>query len=55
LTIRKYFPEWLGILDTSIRAVLALASHYDMGLEQIDVKTTFLHGDLEEQIYMEQP
>jgi hypothetical protein len=55
LTMRKYFPEWLGILDTSIRAVLALASHYDMGLEQIDVKTTFLHGDLEEQIYMEQP
>jgi hypothetical protein len=26
-----------------------------MALEQMDVKTTFLHGDLEEQIYMEQP
>jgi hypothetical protein len=26
-----------------------------MALEQMDVKTAFLHGDLEEQIYMEQP
>lgn len=24
-------------------------------MEQIDVKTTFLHGDLEEEIYMVQP
>ena len=26
-----------------------------MALEQMDVKIAFLHGDLEEQIYMEQP
>ena len=38
----------------SIRAVLALVAHYDMALEQMDVKTAFLHGDLEEQIYIEQ-
>ncbi|KAL9260027.1 Retrovirus-related Pol polyprotein from transposon TNT 1-94-like protein [Drosera capensis] len=27
----------------------------DLEIEQFDVKTTFLHGDLEEEIYMEQP
>ena len=26
-----------------------------MHLEQLDAKTTFLHGDLEEEIYMQQP
>jgi hypothetical protein len=35
--------------------VLALVAHFDMALEQMDVKIAFLHGDLEEQIYMLQP
>ena len=39
----------------SIMAVLALVANCDMHLEQMDVKTTFLHDDLEEQIYMELP
>ena len=37
---------------TSIRTILSLAAAEDLHLEQLDVKTTFLHGDLEEEIYM---
>ncbi|KAK8914337.1 hypothetical protein KSP39_PZI023872 [Platanthera zijinensis] len=40
---------------TSIRMVLSLAAVHDLEIEQMDVKTAFLHGDLEEEIYMRQP
>jgi hypothetical protein len=40
---------------TSIRTILSLVAVDDLHLEQLDVKTTFLHGDLEEEIYMQQP
>jgi hypothetical protein len=40
---------------TSIRTILSLVEVEDLHLEQLDVKTTFLHGDLEEEIYMQQP
>ena len=40
---------------TSIRTILSLVTTKDFHLEQLDVKTTFLHGDLEEEIYMQQP
>ena len=43
------------VRHTFIRVVLAIVAHLGMELEQRDVKTVFLHGDLEEQIYMEQP
>ena len=36
----------------SSRTVLALVATWDLHLEQMDVKTAFLHDDLEEQIYM---
>ncbi|CAL5395053.1 unnamed protein product [Camellia sinensis] len=39
---------------TSIRVVLGLAASLNLELEQMDVKTTFLHGDLKEEIHMEQ-
>jgi hypothetical protein len=39
----------------SIRIVLALVALLDLELEQLDVKTAFLHRDLDEEIYMEQP
>lgn len=40
---------------SSIRVVLGLAATMNLELEQLDVKTAFLHGDLDEEIYMEQP
>ena len=40
---------------TSIRTILSLVVVENLHLEQLDVKTTFLHGDLEEDIYMKQP
>ena len=40
---------------TSIRTILSIAASQDLEVEQLEVKTAFLHGDLEEEIYMEQP
>jgi hypothetical protein len=40
---------------TSIRVLLSVVVAFDFEVEQMDVKTTFLHGDLEEEIYMKQP
>jgi hypothetical protein len=40
---------------TSIRVLISLAAAFDLEIEQMDVKTMFLHGDLEEYIYMKQP
>ncbi|GJW36958.1 retrovirus-related pol polyprotein from transposon TNT 1-94 [Tanacetum coccineum] len=34
------------------RVVLAMCATYDLHLEHLDVKTVFLHGNLEEEIYM---
>ncbi|KAL0424733.1 UNVERIFIED_CONTAM: Retrovirus-related Pol polyprotein from transposon TNT 1-94 [Sesamum radiatum] len=40
---------------TTVRIILALTAHFNWELKQMDVKTAFLHGDLEENIYMQQP
>jgi len=34
---------------------MTLVAHYDLELHQMDVKTVFLNGDIEEKIYMMQP
>ncbi|GJV24190.1 retrotransposon protein, putative, ty1-copia subclass [Tanacetum coccineum] len=40
---------------TSIRMVLAIATLRNLEVYLMDVKPTFLNGDLEEEIYMNQP
>ena len=39
----------------SIRILLAIAAYYDYEIWQMDVKTAFLNGYLEEDVYMTQP
>jgi hypothetical protein len=39
----------------SFRIVMALVAHYDLELHQMNVKTAFLNGALQENVYMAQP
>ena len=60
----KGFQQWEGIdfikifslvvKLTIIRFVCSIVAVGDLYLEQLDIKTAFLHGDLEEDIYMMQ-
>jgi hypothetical protein len=40
---------------TSIRVIISLASVFNWKLHQMDVKTTFLNGEVEQEVYIEQP
>ena len=40
---------------TSIRTIIALAAKMKWKLHQMDVKTTFLNGVIQEEVYIEQP
>jgi hypothetical protein len=39
----------------SLRIIMVLVAHYNLELHQMDVKMTFLNGDLLENVYMAQP
>ncbi|CAJ2653575.1 unnamed protein product [Trifolium pratense] len=39
----------------SLRIIMALVAHFDLELHQMDVKTAFLNGNIDETIYMVQP
>ena len=52
----NYFDTYSPVTRiTSIRMLIVLAAVHDLKIHQMDVKTTFLNGELEEEIYMEQP
>jgi hypothetical protein len=40
---------------TIVKAIIAMAAAKRWSLHQMDVKNVFLHGDLQEEVYMEQP
>ncbi|XP_076897797.1 uncharacterized protein LOC143551198 [Bidens hawaiensis] len=51
-----YFDTYSSVTRvTSIRLVLAIAALRNLEIHQMDVKTAFLNGDLDEEIYIEQP
>ena len=52
-----YFDETFApvVKMTSIWTVLSIAAWMNLEVEQLDIKTVFLNGDLEEEIYMQQP
>jgi hypothetical protein len=65
-TVEKFkvrLKEGLDYFDTyahvariaTIRTLIALTSIYNFEIHQMDVKTVFLNGELEEEIYMYQP
>lgn len=43
------------VMLKSIRTLLAIAAYYDYEIWQMDVKTAFLNGFIDEEIYMQQP
>ena len=49
-----YFDTYAPVARiASIRVLLALASIFNLYVHQMDVKTAFLNGDLDEKVYME--
>ena len=63
--VAKGFTQREGIVYTEtfspisrkdyLRIIMALVAHFDFDLHQMDVKTAFLNGNLEEEVYMKQP
>nr|GEY19562.1 hypothetical protein [Tanacetum cinerariifolium] len=58
-----YAAEWIDYDETfspvayirAIRILIAIAAYYDYEIWQMDVKTAFFNGYLNEEVYMEQP
>ncbi|GJS20023.1 zinc finger, CCHC-type containing protein, partial [Tanacetum coccineum] len=51
-----YFDTYAPVARiTTIRLLLALAAIHNLVIHQMDIKTTFLNGDLDEDVYIKQP
>ena len=51
-----YFDTYSPVIRiTSIQILIVIAVLHNLDIHQMDVKTTFLNGELNEEIYMEQP
>nr|GEX64306.1 zinc finger, CCHC-type [Tanacetum cinerariifolium] len=51
-----YFDTYESVARiTTIKLLLALPAIHNLVIHQMDVKTTFLNGNLDEEVYMKQP
>ena len=51
-----YFDTYAPVARiATIRVLIAMASIYKLVIHQMDVKTAFLNGELDEEVYMKQP
>ncbi|KAL6315677.1 hypothetical protein AAG906_005768 [Vitis piasezkii] len=50
----KIEKDSLGNIERFFCIIMTLAAHFDLGLQQIDVKIAFLSGNLEEEVYLKQ-
>ena len=50
--LRTFYPVYK---KDSLRIIMALVAHFYLELHQMDVKTAFLNGELQEEVYMDQP
>ena len=51
-----YFDTYSSFMRiTSIRMLIAIAALHNLEIYEMDRKTAFLNGDLNEEIYMDQP
>ena len=52
----SYYDTFSSVAKlTSIRLFISLAVSHRWNLHQLDIKNVFLHGNLIEEVYMEQP
>ena len=52
----NYFDTYSPVTRlTTVRILIAMASIHKLIVHQMNVKTTFLNGDLDEEIYLDQP
>ena len=51
----NYKETFLVSKKDSFHVIMALVAHFDLELQQMNMKTTFLSEDLEEEVYIKQP